>query len=153
MQFIARRDIPETLVIAKEKWAAEADLAKLLRQRGRRQHDPIYSYIDKYALDPCLHHFACTQSQQGIPGIIPHGVTPYCTKKNQAIAPKQELIQRIPCIFARNQLCREAFVNASNQFVSPVGLNSTHTHASIEAHSKTTPAQGKGSKKKIKLNT
>ena len=145
MQFIARSDIPESLVSAEETWAAQADLAKLLRRRGRKERDPIYSYNDKYGFGPCLHHFAGTQSHQGIAGIVRHGVTPYGTKKNQAIAPKQELIQSIPCIFASNQRCREAFLNAGKQFVFPIGLCSTYALASIEAHSKTTPAQGNGS--------
>ena len=70
---------------------------------------------------------------------------PIWHEKNQAIAPKQELIQSIPCNFASNQRCREAFLNAGKQFVFPIGLSSTYAHASIEAHSKTTPAQGNGS--------
>ena len=63
MHFIARSDIPEPLISAEETWAAQADLAKLLKRTGRGQRDPIYSYKDKYGLVPCLDHFAITQSQ------------------------------------------------------------------------------------------
>ena len=60
MQFIAQSDIPEPLISAEETWAAQADLAKLLKQKERRKRDPIYSYNDKYGFGPCLHHFALT---------------------------------------------------------------------------------------------
>ena len=41
MQFIARIDIPEPLVSAEETWAAQTDLAKLLKRRERRPEEGV----------------------------------------------------------------------------------------------------------------
>ena len=145
MRIIVQRSIPEPLISAEETWNDQADPIKLLRRKPRRQRDPIYSYNDKYGFGPCLHHFAGTRTQQGIPGILPHGVVPYGKQNNQAKAPKQEVIHRIPCIFASNNRCREAFLNAGKQHIFPIGLSSTYANACIATHSEANPSQPEGS--------
>ena len=131
MKIIVRRDIPESLVSHKETWEAQNNLEALFRQRPRRKRDRVYPYNDKYGFGACIRHYAGLSEQKSLHGILPHGILPYGPLEQPAAAPKQELLAHIPCIFASNDRCKEAFWNAGKRFIFPIGLASNYAAASL----------------------
>ena len=145
MRILIQPDIPAPPISAEETWEAQSDLNKLLQRKTRRQRDPIYPYNDKYGFGPCLNHIAGFNKALGIPGILPHGILPYGKTSEKAKAPEQELISNIPCIFASNIRCKEAFQNAGKSFIFPIGLSSIYAYASIKAHNSIISRKNEGS--------
>lgn len=145
MRIFIQPDIPAPPISEDEAWSAQSDLNALLQKKARRQRDPIYPYNDKYGFGPCLNYISGINKELGIPGILPHGILPYGKTKEKAKAPKQELISSIPCIFASNTRCKNAFRNAGKHFIFPIGLASTYAYASIKAHNPITSTKTEGS--------
>ena len=132
MQIIVNRDIPNPLISPEEAWASQNDLERLLHQRPRRKRDRVYPYNDKYGFGTCIRRYAGQSEQNTVYGILPHGILPYGDPKQPAVAPKQELLQHIPCIFASNKRCRDAFWNAGKRFIFPIGLSSNYALESLQ---------------------
>jgi len=118
----------EQLVTAGETWKDQLDIEKLLKAPRRTNRDRIYTVNDKYGFGRSLKLYASIPEQDSIHGIIPHGAGAYGDLGGEPEAPKQELIDKIPCVFTSSERCFNAFWNAGKRHLFPIGLASTYTH-------------------------
>jgi len=105
MQIICKSDVPPPLITAGETWTDQRSLTKLLEVRPPKDRDSVYRYNDKYGFSQCLRYAAGLEDATSVYGILPHGIIPYGREDRPAIAPSQELTDRIPCILASNDRC------------------------------------------------
>ena len=126
MQVICKSDVPPPLITAGETWTDQRSLTKLLEVRPPKVRDSVYKYNDKYGFSQCLRYVAGLEDETSVYGILPHGIIPYGREDCAAIAPSQELSDRIPCILASNDRCIEAFKNAGKTEIFPIGLTSLY---------------------------
>ena len=127
----------EQLVTAGETWKDQLDIEKLLKTPRRTNRDRIYTVNDKYGFGRSLKLYAGIPDQDSIHGIVPHGADAYGDLTGEAEAPKQELIDRIPCIFTSSDRCFNAFWNAGKRHLFPIGLASIYTHECIKREKRT----------------
>ena len=127
----------EQLVTAGETWKDQLDIEKLLKTPRRTNRDRIFTVNDKYGFGRSLKLYAGIPEQDSIHGILPHGAAPYGDLGGEPEAPKQELIDKIPCIFTSNDRCFNAFWNAGKRHLFPIGLTSIYTHECIKQEKRT----------------
>ena len=127
----------EQLVTAGETWKDQLDIEKLLKAPRRTNRDRIYTVNDKYGFGRSLKLYAGIPEQDSIHGIIPHGAGSYGDLVGEPEAPKQELIDKIPCIFTSSERCFNAFWSAGKRHPFPIGLASTYTHECIKQEKRT----------------
>ena len=127
----------EQLVTAGETWKDQLDIKKLLETPRRISQDRIYSVNDKYGFGRTLKLYAGTPEQDPIHGVVPHGAGAYGDLAGEPEAPKQELIDKIPCIFTSNERCFDAFWNAGKRHLFPIGVASIYTHECIKHENRT----------------
>ena len=141
MQIICKSDVPPPLITAGETWLDQRCLTKLLGAKPPKLRDSVYKYNDKYGFSQCLRYVTGLEDETSVYGILPHGIIPYGREDRAAIAPSQELTDRIPCILASNDRCIEAFKNAGKTEVFPIGLTSLYAMVCMQREQ----INGKGS--------
>ena len=125
-------EAPEPLLSLEETWSQQINISKLLQHPKRAPtKDKVYSVNDKYGFGLSIKHFAGIAEDFSLPGIVPHGAGAYGCLNKEAKAPTQELFDKVPCIFASNQRCFDAFWNAGKRFIFPIGLASIYAHACL----------------------
>ena len=129
--------MPEQLVTAGETWKDQLDIEKLLKRPRQTNRDRIYIVNDKYGFGRSLKHYAGTPEHHSIHGIIPHGAAAYGDLGGEPEAPKQELIDKIPCIFTSSERCFNAFWSAGKRHLFPIGLASIYVHECLKQEKRT----------------
>ena len=132
MQIICKSEFPSPLITAGETWKDQECLIKLLGARPPKTRDSVYRYNDKYGFSQCLRYVAGLEATTSVYGILPHGIIPYGREDRPAIAPSQEVLERIPCILASNDRCLEAFKNAGKTHILPIGLTSLYAMSCMQ---------------------
>ena len=132
MQIICKSEFPSPLITAGETWKDQGCLIKLLGARPPKVRDSVYRYNDKYGFSQCLRYVAGLEEATSVYGILPHGIIPYGREDRPAIAPSQEISNKIPCILASNDRCIEAFKNAGKIDIYPIGLTSLYAMACMQ---------------------
>ena len=132
---------PAPPISANETWKDQYDIKRLIQKPNNPvKPDQIYVFNNKYGFGQCIKNYAGMSEYDSLPGIVPHGTTTYGRLSEKATAPKQELIKKIPCIFASSTRCLQGFINSGKQYVFPIGLASTYAFACLEE--KTINSQG-----------
>ena len=132
MQIICKSEFPSPLITAGETWKDQGCLIKLLGARPPKVRDSVYRYNDKYGFSQCLRYVAGLEEATSVYGILTHGIIPYGREDRPAIAPSQEISNKIPCILASNDRCIEAFKNAGKIDIYPIGLTSLYAMACMQ---------------------
>ena len=128
-----KSDLPKPLISAGDAWKDQRDINHLLRHpRKPSRPDRVYTVNNKYGFGLCIKRFAGLSEQESLPGIVPHGVGTYGPLDESPQAPPQELLAKVPCVFASNSRCAEGFRNSGKKYVLPIGLASTYAYACLE---------------------
>ena len=131
---------PAPPISANETWKDQYDIKRLIQKPNNPvKPDQIYVFNNKYGFGQCIKNYAGMSEYDSLPGIVPMKTT-YGRLSEKATAPKQELIKKIPCIFASSTRCLQGFINSGKQYVFPIGLASTYAFACLEE--KTINSQG-----------
>ena len=126
----------EQLVTAGETWKDQSDIGKLLKMPKRSHRDSIYPVNNKYGFGRSLKLYAGIPETASIHGIVPHGASAYGDLRMKPEAPKQELLDDIPCVFTTNERCFQAFWNSGKRHLFPIGLASIYTYECIKNESR-----------------
>ena len=127
----------EQLVTAGETWRDQLDIEKLINQPRQTSRDRIYTPNNKYGFGRTLKLYSGLSETESLHGIVPHGAATYGDLEGEPEAPKQELVDRIPCIFTTSKRCFNAFWNAGKRNLFPIGLASIYTHECIRREKRT----------------